>query len=274
MSTSAAASSVAPDQSARLADLARATGLRVARDLAPPDAVPRPRPAPRGDETTLPVHPDLAHVLPAGGLRRGSVVSVRGSHTLLWMLLAEATRAGSWAALVGLPDLGLLAGLDLGIPPDRLLLVPDPGPDLSTVLAALLDGVDLIAVNINSTTSHRRSDHPDRGNRHRHNGTQSAPQRRIDTALARSLANRARHRGGIILTTGSWPGADLDICADGNEWTGLDHGAGYLTGQHLQVTVTGRGSATRPRTGQITLHQPTPTTAESARAALSIVSPA
>ena len=111
MTTAATATSHVPDEgaSARLAAVTRAAGLRPARELAPP-AVPGPRTAPSNEQDILPVHSQIAHLLPAGGLRRGSVVTVRGSHTLLWMLLAEATRAGCWAGLVGLPDLGLLAG--------------------------------------------------------------------------------------------------------------------------------------------------------------------
>lgn len=263
MTTAAAATAAPPtavteDPSARLAAVARVAGLRTARELAPPTTtVPEPRAAPRDEQDTLPVGAEIAQLLPAGGLRRGSVVSVHGSNTLLWLLLAEATRAGSWAGLVGLPDLGLLAGLDLGIPPERLMVIPDPGPDLGTVLAALLDGVDLVVVNP-----------------HRAGTSRSSAAGQLDLALARRLANRARHRGGVILTTGPWPAADLELSAEDNTWGGLDHGAGYLSGQRLSLTVRGRGSATRPRLGQIRLYPPIPTPTEPKHASLSIVSPA
>jgi hypothetical protein len=249
----------------RLADVARATGMRTASDLAPPVVVPGPRPAPSSEQDTLPVRPEIAALLPAGGLRRGSVVSVRGSNTLLWMLLADATRAGSWAGLVGLPDLGLLAGLDLGVPADRLMLIPDPGPDLGTVLAALLDGVDLVVVDLQRAGIHRV------GGGQVTAGRGSGGAGRIDPVLARRLANRARHRGGVILTAGPWPGADLELSAEDSTWSGLDHGAGYLAGQRLRLTVSGRGTATRPRTGHIALHPPTPTPAPPQQSMLSIV---
>ena len=53
----------------------------------------------------LPVRAELAQLLPYRGLRRGSTVVVRGSTTVLLALLAEATAEGSWAGVVGMPDL-------------------------------------------------------------------------------------------------------------------------------------------------------------------------
>jgi hypothetical protein len=265
--SAAAASATAPvpghEDSARLADIVRAAGLQTARDLLPPAALPRPRVETRIERATLPVRPELASLLPAGGLRRGSVVSVRGSNTLLWLVLADAVRGGCWAGVVGLPDLGLLAGLDLGVPPEQLMLIPDPGSDLGTVVAALLDGVDLVVVN------------PHRPDAHRLDGRRRTDQRvgtgQLDPVLAQRLARRAKHRGGVILTTGPWPGADLELSVHDTTWSGLDHGAGYLTGQHLNLTVSGRGAATRPRTGQITPHQPTAAPARPKHGPLRIV---
>lgn len=211
----------------------------------------------------LPVHPQIANLLPAGGLRRGCVVSVRGSTTALWMLLTEATQSGCWAGLVGLPELGLLAGLDLGIPAERLMLVPDPGPDLGPVLAALLDGVDLVAVNPARVGARRGGGRRSVGGRVSVGG--------IDPGLAQSITRRARHRGGVVLAAGPWPGADLDLRVDDISWTGLDRGAGYLTGQRLRLTVAGRGAAGRPRTSQITLHQSAPAPTPPERGWLRIV---
>ncbi|HEX4703670.1 MAG TPA: hypothetical protein VH352_16190, partial [Pseudonocardiaceae bacterium] len=90
----------------------------------------------------LPVRAELADLLPLHGLRRGSTVVVRGSTTVLLALLAEATAAGSWAAVVGMPDLGLLAAAELGVAMPRLAVVPKPGANFGDVVAALLDGVD------------------------------------------------------------------------------------------------------------------------------------
>ncbi|TVT37153.1 hypothetical protein FNH05_25060, partial [Amycolatopsis rhizosphaerae] len=94
----------------------------------------------------LPVLPELRELLPAGGLRRGGTVAVRGSTSLLLALLAEATATGSWAAAVGMPNLGLVAAAEFGIEVRRLALVPRPGAEFAPVTAALLDGMDLVAV--------------------------------------------------------------------------------------------------------------------------------
>lgn len=94
----------------------------------------------------LPVRAELAELLPQRGLRRGSTVVVRGSTSVLLALLAAATEAGSWAAVVGMPELGLLAAAELGVVVRRLALVPRPGAELGAVVAALLDGLDLVVV--------------------------------------------------------------------------------------------------------------------------------
>jgi len=45
-----------------------------------------------------------------------------------------------------MPDLGLLAAYELGVDLERLALVPEPGPDWPQVVAALLDGIDVVVV--------------------------------------------------------------------------------------------------------------------------------
>lgn len=195
-----------------------------------PDAPPGrafPQPARPGAERVLPVRAELADLLPLHGLRRGSTVVVRGSTTLLLALLAEATAGGSWAAVVGMPSLGVLAAAELGVAIPRLALIPTPGPDYPDVVAALLDGIDLVAVTPQTT---RRG--PD---------------------LARRLSARARHRESILLVVGAWPGADLELDCTETTWSGLGNGHGHLTAQEITVTVRGRGVASRPTSTRITL---------------------
>jgi hypothetical protein len=65
------------------------------------------------------VVPELASVVPwRGGLRKGTTVAAVGSNSLLLVLLAEAMATGSTAAVVGRPDLDMVAagegyGIDL-----------------------------------------------------------------------------------------------------------------------------------------------------------------
>src|SRR5918997_1441457 len=114
-----------------------------------------------GLHRVLPVVPELSGLLPARGLRRGSTVAVAtgraapgsGGTSLLLALLSAASRSGSWCAVVGVPALGALAAAESGIALDRLALVPNPGPEWPTVVAALVDGVDVVVAVVPATTS-------------------------------------------------------------------------------------------------------------------------
>lgn len=186
----------------------------------------------------LPVHAGLAHLLPHRGLRRGSTVVVRGSTTVLLALLAQATAEGSWAAVVGMPDLGLLAAAELGVAVSRLALVPHPGAEFGAVVGALLDGLDVVAVAATRTLTTEK-DNPTR--------TKQL------TALARRLSARARHRESVLVSFGSWPGADLELTCTESGWSGLGQGHGHLTERELTITVQGRGAASRPTSTQVLL---------------------
>lgn len=81
---------------------AKVTTLKQASDLDPGAAG-------RGADRLLPVMPELADLFVDGRLRRGTTVSIapgRGATTLLLAMLAGVSRAGSWCAAVGMPQLG------------------------------------------------------------------------------------------------------------------------------------------------------------------------
>ncbi len=178
-------------------------------------------------ERILPVLPELRGLFPAGGLRRGSTVAVTtrkpgpfGATSVLLALLAAASAAGSWCAVVRMPALGLAAAGELGIALDRLALIPDPGVEWPAVVAALVDGIDLVAV---------------------------APPGPVSTAIAGRLAARVRQRGGVLLPYGPWPGADVVLDTAGGGWEGLGSGRGRLSRRQLVVSRRGRGAAAQPR---------------------------
>lgn len=241
----ASASAGEQDLTARMARLAeaKATGLvRYASDRAS-----------GGTPRRLPVLPALRPLFPSAGLRRGSVVSVlggpvpagperarsqpagpepagRGATTLVLAVLAEASAAGAWCAVVGLPWLGLVAADELGVAVERLALVPNPGSGWPDVLAALIDGVDVVVV---------------------------APPSAVPTTLASRLTARARQRGVALLSVGRWPGAELTLEPVSGRWHGLGQGRGRLRHREIDVVAYGRGAAAAARRVRLWLPGPT-----------------
>jgi hypothetical protein len=170
-------------------------------------------------------------------------VTVTGSRSLLLMLLAEATARGLSAAAVGMPDLGLVAAVELGVDLSRLVLVPTVGEQPATVLAALADGFDLIALYAEAV--------PD-----------EAAQRRIST--------RVRNRGAVLLVDGDWSAPSLTLAARPAAWYGLDDGHGYLSSYELEVHVGGKGPW---RTHRLQIPAEPPTTTGSPSPALAALTP-
>jgi hypothetical protein len=185
-----------------------------------PERPSRPVP-PRGpllltDRPPLAVPPALTPLL-RDGLRRGSTTAVLGSTSLvLAMIAAACTAREAWAAVVGQPSLGLLAAAQTGVALERLAVVPHPGVDAPTVVAALLDGIDVVVV---------------------------GPGTHLADADRRRLMARARDRGSVLLSTAPWSGAGTVLTVEGGRWTGVGDGDGRLRAHELRITRTGRGSA-------------------------------
>ncbi len=132
-------------------------------------------------ESLLPLPDSLAETLP-GSLPRGSVVVLSGARSLPLSMVAAVTAAGGYAAIVGQPDVGLLAAVEMGADLSRLAVVPDPGTDPVEVAAVLMDGMDLVVLGL---------------------GGRSVPAGR-----ARAVTARARQQGCTLLVTGGdWQGA-------------------------------------------------------------------
>ncbi|MFI7077245.1 hypothetical protein ACIBO1_08120 [Micromonospora sp. NPDC049903] len=188
---------------------------------------PASAPHPAGGHRILPVRPELTGLLPGRGLRRGSTIAVgvgqsrhSGTTSLLLALLAEASRAGSWCAVVGMPTFGAGAAAEAGIALDRLALVSQPGPEWPTVVAALIDGVDVVVTAVPATVS---------------------------TSVTARLAARARQRGSVLVPFGRWDGADLTLQVVRGAWEGLGAGRGRLRRREVTISAHGRGAAARAK---------------------------
>ena len=190
------------------------------------------RPVVLAGERRLTVPGPLGEILPGGGLQRGSVVRVEGvagsgATSLLLALLAAATAAGEWAAMVdGDGVLGGLAAAEAGVALERLAVVRAvPATLYGRVVATLLDGVTVVGATI---------------------------PRGFRPADARRLEARARERAAVLVAAGPWPGeAALRLRAEHSSWSGLGRGEGLLGERVLRVAVTGRGSAGRERVADV-----------------------
>src|SRR5262245_6436126 len=185
-------------------------------------------------EQVLPVLPAFEALLPEPGLRRGTVTRTHGpgATSLALALLARSTSEGSWVAAIGMRGLGLVAAGELGVALSQLLLVDvAPGPQWATAVAAALDGVDAVLLEVPA---------------------------RCREADARRLQARLRDRGAVVVLVGSAGPflPDLVVAGSAPSWHGLGSGWGHLRARCLPVEVTGRRAASRPRTGRLWLPDP------------------
>jgi len=199
---------------------------RVARDACPATLA--------GDRRLVVTDP-LGSLLPDGGLRRGSVITVSGASgttSVLLPLLAAATATGEWTAVVEPGDtLGGAAIAEAGVALERCAIVRRVRADRwSVVVAALLEGATLVAAWVPSG---------------------------VRLGDARRLAARARERGAVLVAMESVPGARpvswpaeaaLRLHVHPGPWrfagsSDSRAGHGLLSERDLQVRVEGRGAA-------------------------------
>ncbi len=175
----------------------------------------------------VPVLPALRRLLPAGGLRPGTAVEVRGGTVLTLALAAAATAAGTWCAVIGYGDLGLGAATELGVDLERLHLVDRPGPHWEASAAAYTEAAGVVLLR---------------------------PGGEVGGASAARLLALARRTGCALVVDGPWPGAQVRLEVVGRSWSGIAAGRGRLRGRRLRVAVGGRGAAARG--GEVALWLP------------------
>jgi hypothetical protein len=185
------------------------------------------RPVATADTRILEV-PGTLGTLFEGGVRRGSTLvigSPAGGVSLGLALVAAASGEEGWAAAVGLPSLGLRAAAELGVGLERLALVPAPGERWPAVVAALLDGMDLLLLGLPTP---------------------------VRSADARRLVARTRERGAVLVVLEPsgwrWPEIpDFRLSVADARWEGLGCGHGHLRRRRMDVLASGRRAASRER---------------------------
>ena len=196
----------------RLAKLARAeralrqaevkAGMRSETPAIQADFRPTPGPGASGD----PLEALGVDLLP------GSAIGVAGSTALLLALVGAAGAGEKWTAIVGMPSLGVAAAAEFGIDLRRLVLVPEPGPQAAGVLAAIIDGFDVVAVGAGAV---------------------------LRPGQRRSLLGRARTQRTAVFAP--WREMPTRLEVEGTTWTGVGTGGGYLRQRELTVRRSGRG---------------------------------
>ena len=184
-----------------------------------------------GGRVVTPVtHSDDLPELPVP-LPRGTVAVLSGARSLLLGVVAAVTAAGGNVAIVGQPDIGLLAAAEMGADLSRLAVIPDPGTDPVEVAAVLIDGMDLVVLGLGG--------------------------RRVTQTRARAVVARARNKGCTLLVTdGDWQGAPTRLAARvcGYEITAGSRGTpvcgfGRISRVRLQVSGVCAGRPVIGRTG-------------------------
>ncbi|RDH76086.1 hypothetical protein DVS77_23735 [Mycolicibacterium moriokaense] len=172
-------------------------------------------------ESLLALPESLTEMLPTT-LPRGTVAVLSGARSLSLSMVAAVTAAGGHAAIVGQPDVGLLAAVEMGADLSRLAVIPEPGADPVEVAAVLMDGMDLVLLGLGGRT--------------------------VPATRARAVVARARQKGCTLLVTGGdWQGASarLEARVSGYDMAGGSGGrpapgCGRISRVRLAMRARGR----------------------------------
>jgi hypothetical protein len=174
---------------------------------------------------SLPVAKALQPIIPDGVLVRGRTVLCSGDAAMstALLLVSAATQAGSWLAIVGVSDFGLMSACEQGVALQRTVLVTPTSnkKDWTSTVAAVADGFDVVMLEVPREVS-------------------ESDARRIQTRIqARRnvlvLVEASRHT-----TPRSVFQPDVVLHTATTRWHGIEHGAGYVQGRHIDITVSGR----------------------------------
>ncbi len=182
-------------------------------------------------QRTIAMLPAFEELLPQAVMQRGSVVECAGSAavSLALALAAGPSLAGAWVGVAGLPQVGVAAAVELGVAPERLVMVAEPAQRFddgqwAEVLATMIDGFDVLLLGPGAHA--------------------------VKAVTARRLVARLQSRGAVLLSVAPSGcvsdgasgvfGADLRFEATDAVWQGLGNGHGVARGRRASVQLSGR----------------------------------
>jgi hypothetical protein len=147
-------------------------------------------------------------------IHQGSTVRVTGSLAALFAVAASAWGPEDWGVIANLPDAGLLAAAQAGIPLSRCLVVPDLGAQPVRVLAGLVDACGVVVMG----------------------------PIQVGAGDRRRLEARLRRHHGRLITAGRWGGAQVSVAVEQVLHEGLGVGDGAVAPGVYQVALSAKGS--------------------------------
>jgi hypothetical protein len=187
------------------------------------------------ERTTLPVVESLAAVFPDGLVHGRSVLcSGDAAVTLALATVSAASRAGSWLAVFGVDDLGLLAAHEQGVALQRTVLVtpPESPAQWSAAVGAAVDGFELLLLEVPLRLS------PGEARK-----VQQRVLSRRGVLVLIDIANRHRQRPIFQ--------PDVMLHATTIGWDGIGRGHGHVRGREVHIDVAGRRV---PKPRRVSLH--------------------
>jgi hypothetical protein len=179
-------------------------------------------------EDLVPLLLPLQQALGVDGLRRGNTVLIGGEEgsgttSLALALIAKATTDGMWCSIVGPPDLGMVAAVELGVDLERLVVVASPRTRAATAIGALVEGCDVVLLRLPLAMS--RTEMLRLGAR--------ARQRRVLVVLLSDPRSRAV----------AWPEApDITVQIRSSVFSGIESGSGRIAGRRVEIETVHRRS--------------------------------
>ena len=173
-------------------------------------------------ERTVTAPAALADLFPEGGLVRGRALACRGAAAtwVAMMLAAPSVAGGAWLAVIDVPELGLDAAAESGIPLERIVRIDTGGvPSVwADSVAAACDGFEILLTSL------------------------SAVRGRLAPTTARKVLTRVRQRAAVLLVVGEHGPLECDGVVEGIDgpWSGLGAGHGHLRQRQLRIAASGR----------------------------------